>query len=167
MSDPNVYEREHWEADYRDRPVKSRVTRVGAAAGARELGAAVFELEPGGAVAPYHLHHGNEEMLVVLAGRPLLRTPQGTRTLEPGAVVAFLPGPGGAHRITNPTDEAVRVLLISTMSYPEVAEHLSTGTVMAMTAPGQGKVFAGGTERPFLEMYLEALVADREQLDSE
>jgi uncharacterized cupin superfamily protein len=165
MSDPNVLSPE-WEADYRDRPVKSRVTRVGAAAGARQLGASVFELQPGGVVAPYHTHHGNEEMLIVLDGRPLLRTPEGTRTLDPGAVVSFLPGAGGAHRITNPGDDVVRVLLVSTMNYPEVAEHISTGTVMAMTAPGQGRVFPSGTERPFLDMYLEAVAADREQLDA-
>jgi uncharacterized cupin superfamily protein len=79
MSDPNVHE-PAWDADYRDTPVKSRVARVGATAGARQLGASVFELAPGGAVAPYHTHYGNEEMLIVLSGRPLLRTPEATRT---------------------------------------------------------------------------------------
>jgi hypothetical protein len=38
---------------------------------------------------------------------------------------------------------------------------------MAMTAPGQGRVFPKGTARPFLDMYLEAVAADRDQLDDE
>jgi uncharacterized cupin superfamily protein len=160
VTDPNVHEPQ-WESDNRDAPVRNRTARVGAAAGAQQLGAAVFELEPGGAVAPYHLHHGNEELLVVLRGRPLLRTPDGTRRLESGAVVSFRPGPDGAHRISNPGDEPVRVLMISTMRYPEVAEHVSTGTMMAMTGPGEGKVFPSGTDQEFLTMFLAAVAADQ------
>ena len=164
--DPNVHEPD-WEADYRDTPVKMRATRVAAAAGAQRLGASVYELDPGGAVAPYHLHHANEELLVVLSGRPLLRTPQGTRGLEPGSVVSFLPGPGGAHRISNPGPDPVRVLLVSTMIFPEVAEHVSTGATMAMTAPAEGKVFPTGTDQPFLDLYRQAIAADQQQLDGE
>src|SRR3712207_7395055 len=65
---------------------RSRVARVGHHAGASRLGASVYEIGAGGRVSPYHLHHGNEELLVVLAGTPEVRTPAGTRTLEPGAV---------------------------------------------------------------------------------
>jgi uncharacterized cupin superfamily protein len=165
VADPNVHEPE-WESDNRDTSVRNRTARLGAAAGARDLGAAVYELEPGGAVAPYHLHHGNEELLVVLRGRPVLRTPEGVRSLEEGAVVAFLPGPGGAHRITNPGPDPVRVLLISTMRFPEIAEHISTGTTMAMTGPGEGKVFPSGTDQEFLTMYLAAIAADQRLDDS-
>lgn len=164
--DPNVHE-PRWEVDYRDTPIRMRGARVAAAAGARRLGASVYEVQEGGAVAPYHLHHGNEELLVVLAGRPLLRTPEGTRRLQPGAVVSFLPGPDGAHRITNPGPEPIRVLLVSTMEFPEVAEHLSTGTVMAMTGPAEGKVFPGGTEQDFLELYRQAIAADAARLDED
>ena len=166
MSDPNVHE-PAWEVDYRDAPVKMRATRVGAAAGARRLGASVYELAPGGAVAPYHLHHGNEELLVVLSGSPLLRTPEGTRTLAAGAVVSFLPGPGGAHRVSNPTDEPVRVLVVSTMSFPEIAEHVSTGTVLTLTGPGEGRAFPAGAEQDFLALYGQAIARDQEQLDGE
>jgi uncharacterized cupin superfamily protein len=98
----------------------------------------------------------------VLSGHPRLRTPAGSRNLRSGAVVAFPPGPHGAHRVSNPGPEIARVLIISTMRFPEVAEHLSTGTTMAMTAPGAGKVFAAGTDRDFIELYSEAMAADRE-----
>src|SRR3954463_6903358 len=81
-------------------------------------------------------------LLVVLSGRPLLRTPAGTRRLEPGAVIAFPRGPEGAHRIANPDGEPARVLLLSTQNFPEVAEHLATGTTLTLTAPGEGKAFS-------------------------
>jgi uncharacterized cupin superfamily protein len=117
-------------------------------------------MEAGGAVSPYHLHHGNEELLVVLSGRPRLRDPDGTRRLEPGAVVSFLPGPSGAHRISNPGPAPARVLIISTMHFPEVAEHVSTGTTMAMTGPAEGKIFAAGTDQPFSELFTQAMNVD-------
>jgi uncharacterized cupin superfamily protein len=164
MSDPNVLHPE-WEADFRDTPVRMRAVRVGAAAGAQELGASLYEVEPGGVVAPYHLHHANEELAVVLAGEPLLRTPDGTRRLTPGSVVAFVAGPDGAHRMSNPGPEVARVLIVSTMNFPEIAEHVTTGTTLAMTGPGEGKVFPSGNEVEFLEAYQRAIAGDADRYD--
>jgi uncharacterized cupin superfamily protein len=139
--------------------VPERAQRVGAAAGATRLGATVYEIDPGGAVSPYHVHHGNEEMLVVLAGTPSLRTPEGTRRLEAGALVAFRRGGDGAHQVFNASDAPARVLLISTMHFPDVAEHVDTGATLAITSPGAGKTFPAGSDRPTLEMVVEAMRA--------
>jgi uncharacterized cupin superfamily protein len=117
----------------------------------------LYELAPHAAVAPYHVHHANEELMVVLSGRPRLRTPEGERELEPGAVVAFPRGPDGAHQVTNPGDEPVRVLLVSTMNFPDIAEYPDTGALLAMTAPGAGRAFPGDGERPVFDLYREAL----------
>ena len=158
MTDPNLLAPE-WETPP-DMPIKG--VRLGAAAGAQELGATLYELPPGPAVSPYHLHYGNEELLIVLSGRPELRTPEGDRRLEPGAVVAFVRGPDGAHRVSNPEGgEAARVLLVSTMHVPDVAVHLATGAVLAMTEPGGGKVFRGGTDIPVLDALAEAMELDQ------
>ena len=62
--DSNVFETTTWERDIG----AARGTRVGAAAGARELGATLYELDPGGQASPYHMHHANEELLLVLDG---------------------------------------------------------------------------------------------------
>ena len=64
------------------------------------LGATVYELPPDGYVV-YHFHHGSEELLIVLRGRPTLRTPDGERQLDEGDVVYFPTGPEGAHGLTN------------------------------------------------------------------
>jgi uncharacterized cupin superfamily protein len=158
MTEPNLLAPE-WETPP-EMAIKG--VRLGAAAGAQELGATLYELPPGTAVSPYHLHYGNEELLIVLSGRPEVRTPEGDRRLEPGAVVAFVRGPDGAHRVSNHGgEEPARVLLVSTMNVPDVAVHLSTGAVLAMTEPGGGKVFRGGTDVPVLDALAEAMELDQ------
>lgn len=151
-----------WDMDDAGPPWFGRVMRLGARACAREIGVSLYEMDPGGALAPYHLHHGNEELMVVLSGDPLLRTPSGSRRLVPGATVAFPRGSRGAHRVSNPGTQPARVLIFSTMHFPDVAEHPDTGTVMAMTRPGEGQTFPRGSDRSFMELYLRAMDAARE-----
>ena len=128
---PNIDSPE-WEAELPG----LRGVRVGAAAGAEKLGATLYEVDPGGRVSPLHVHHANEELLFVIAGRPTLRTPEGERELEPGEVVAFLSGRRGAHQVLNRGDAPARVLIASTMIYPEVVEHPDSEKVVAMTGRG-------------------------------
>jgi uncharacterized cupin superfamily protein len=72
---PNVFEPEFEpEADL-PAPFRARGAEIGLQAGSRQLGASLYELPPGQAIAPFHLHHNNEEMLIVISGRPTLRTP--------------------------------------------------------------------------------------------
>jgi uncharacterized cupin superfamily protein len=156
MSDPNVFSDE-WQHELGG----VRGTLVGAAAGARDLGATVIELPPGAQAAPYPLHHGNEEMLIVLSGTPELRTPAGVRTLEPGAVVAFVAGAEGAHRVSNASGEPCRYVMISTMRFPDVAEHVDTGATLAIREPGGGKVFPAGSESDVMEAVRAALAAEK------
>src|SRR5919199_4728245 len=138
-------------------PRSLRAARVAAQAGAREIGATLYEIAPGGAISPYHLHHANEELLIVLDGTPRLRTPEGTSTLGPGSVVAFPPGEEGAHQISNAGPQPARVLVCSTMKLPEIAEYLDTGTWLARTGPGQGKVFPPGTDVDIAAAVAEAM----------
>ena len=154
--DPNVFEIESWERE--SGPVRG--TRLGPPAGSSELGCSLFELDPGGQAAPYHVHHGNEELLIVLEGRLELRTPSGTREVSRGAIVGFPAGPDGAHRVRNACDVKARYLMISTMRFPEVAEHLDTGTVFAMRGPGEGWAFPEGSAGDFAELLRRALEAD-------
>jgi uncharacterized cupin superfamily protein len=86
------------------------------------LGATVYELDPDDFVV-YHFHHAWEELLVVLRGRPTLRTPDGERELAEGESVHFPLGAAGAHGIKNETEGRVRFLMASTISSPEVVEY--------------------------------------------
>jgi uncharacterized cupin superfamily protein len=92
--------------------------RAGPQLGARRTGASVYELPPGQAVCPYHYEYGEEEWLLVLAGRASVRTPEGTEQLEPFELAFFETGPAGAHQIRNETDAPVRVLMWSEVVVP-------------------------------------------------
>jgi len=116
-------------------PLRGRTARVGAPAGAERLGATLYEIDPGHSGSPFHLHHANEEMIVVLVGRPTLRTLEGPRPLEPGDVVACPAGPTGAHQLQNRTDDPVRVLVVSTMIYPETVEMPDSDKILVISHP--------------------------------
>jgi uncharacterized cupin superfamily protein len=114
-----------------------RQARVGHQAGTTRLGASVYEVDPGQSLCPYHWHAGNEEMLIVLSGRPVLRTPEGERELAEGELVSFPRGERGAHGVYNRTDAPIRVLLLSEMNAPDVVAYPDSGKVMAREqAPG-------------------------------
>ena len=87
-----------------------------------QLGATVYELGPGN-FSVYHFHHGSEELLIVLRGRPTLRSPEGERQLAEGEAVHFPTGPDGAHGLRNDTDQPVRFLVAGIRVSPEVAEY--------------------------------------------
>jgi uncharacterized cupin superfamily protein len=42
----------------------------------------LYELPPESSSFPLHVHHANEETLIVLAGRPILRTLDGKREVQ-------------------------------------------------------------------------------------
>jgi uncharacterized cupin superfamily protein len=86
------------------------------------LGASLYELGPGNSVV-YHFHHGSEELLIVLRGRPMLHGPDGDRQLDEGEVVHFPVGPAGAHGLRNDTDELVRYVVAGIRVSPEVVEY--------------------------------------------
>ncbi|HKP91557.1 MAG TPA: cupin domain-containing protein [Thermoleophilaceae bacterium] len=86
--------------------------------GAKATGVTVYDLEPGQAVCPYHYEHGEEEWLLVVAGTPSVRTPEGTEGLEPNDVVFFPTGPEGAHQVRNDSDARARVLMWSNVVFP-------------------------------------------------
>jgi uncharacterized cupin superfamily protein len=100
-----------------------------------QLGATVYELGPGN-TAVYHFHHGSEELLVVLRGRPTLRTPDGERQLAEGEVVHFPLGPDGAHGMRNDTDDAVRYVVAGIRVSPEVVEYPETRQITAQARTG-------------------------------
>jgi uncharacterized cupin superfamily protein len=99
------------------------------------LGMSVYELPPGEKSFPYHLHHANEELLIVLAGTPTLRTADEERILARGDTAVFRRGQEGAHQVRNDSDEPVRYLMVSTLIAPDVAQYPDSGKVGAMARP--------------------------------
>jgi uncharacterized cupin superfamily protein len=114
----------------RDRPGFSwRRAPVGRLLGAEKIGASLYELQPGERSFPYHYEYGNEEWLLVVAGRPTLRDPSGEHELRPGDVVCFPEGPEGAHQVRNDSEEPSRILIVSTRVTPDTAVYPDSGKV--------------------------------------
>lgn len=130
-----------WDAEV-PAPFDFKAVRLARRAGSQRLGATLYEVAPGGAVSPLHTQLANEELVIALAGPVTFRTPEGERVLAPGEVVACPTGREGAHQLLNRGEEPARVLVASTMQFPEVAEHLDSGKVLVATGPERSDVEA-------------------------
>ena len=60
---------------------RAGMARFGPSIGASQMGASLYELPPGQSICPYHYEYPEEEWLVVLSGRVLLRHPGGEQEL--------------------------------------------------------------------------------------
>ena len=129
MADVNLYEIETETVAGRPAGYELSLARVGGLIGASALGLTVYDLAPGQSAFPYHYELGREEWLLVLAGRPTLRDPDGEEELALGDLVVFPEGEDGAHKVTNNTDEAVRIAMISNKDEPSVSFYPDSGKV--------------------------------------
>ena len=131
---PNVYDND-WGEQQEDWSGGGALSKRLVPGGGPFLGATVYELGRGNFMV-YHAHHGSEELLIVLRGRPTLRTPDGERALDEGEVVHFATGPAGAHGLRNDTDEPVRYVVAGTRVSPEVVEYPDLGQVTGQSKHG-------------------------------
>ena len=95
-----------------------------------QIGATLYELADGQSAAAYHFHHGVEEWLVVVAGSPTVRTPEGERLLRAGDTLCFPAGPTGAHQVTGPGT----VLVVAESRLPDLVEQPESGAVEVRSA---------------------------------
>jgi len=93
------------------------------------IGASIYLIKAGQKSFPYHFHHANEEMLIVLEGDVVIRTPNGEVEAGPGDAQIFRTGPSGAHQVINKSDKDARIVMMSTMVEPEIAEYPDSGNV--------------------------------------
>jgi uncharacterized cupin superfamily protein len=118
-----------WDSENDRDGYRHRVAAVGRRLGANLLGGSVYELPPGEKTWPYHYELGCEEWLIVLSGRPTLRSPDGEQELDPGDFAVFQEGPDGAHLVENRSDEPCRVLILSSKSPLAIVHYPDSGKV--------------------------------------
>ncbi len=127
----NFLHDEPW--DQVDEELQMRVRWFGHPFGADILGASLRELLPGSPGGWLHMHYGVEEMFFVLSGTLTVRTPEREEELSRGDVVYFPEGPDGLHTFSNPTDEPVRLLGISSKRFPDVVAYPERGVAWVAT----------------------------------
>ncbi|HEX7639512.1 MAG TPA: cupin domain-containing protein [Burkholderiaceae bacterium] len=120
----------------------SRGARLAPGTAARKLGASVDVVEPGMRSCPYHLHHAQEEMFVVLEGRGTLRVAGEEVPIKAGDVIFVPPGPDYPHQIVNSSDAPLKYLSVSTTDTPEICEYPDSGKILSMARTPDGGRFS-------------------------
>lgn len=114
---------------------------LGAALGLTKLGCSVITVPAGHRAFPFHAHHANDELFVVLEGEGELRLGEARRPLRAGDVVGCPAGGAEtAHQIRNSGAGVLRYVAVSTMLDPEVAEYPDSGKIGVLSL-GEGRDF--------------------------
>jgi len=98
---------------------------------AQKLGASIDILAPGKRGCPYHLHHAQEEMFIILEGEGTLRVAGEMLPLRTGDVIFIPPGPDYPHQIINTSDQPLKYVSISTQEQPEICEYPDSSKFLA------------------------------------
>jgi uncharacterized cupin superfamily protein len=112
--------------------------RLGTGTAAEKLGASFDIVAPGKISCPYHFHHAQEEMFVVLEGQGTLRVAGERLPIRAGDVVFIPPGPQYPHQFINTSDAPLKYLSISTRESPEFVEYPDSGKHSAIVRHRDG-----------------------------
>jgi len=122
------------ERQVREPLYETLTARLAPGTAARKLGASVDTVAPGKRSCPYHFHHAQEEMFIVIEGSGTLRVAGEMLPLRAGDVVFIPPGPTYPHQIINTSNDPLKYLSVSTRETPEVCEYPDSGKYLAMAS---------------------------------
>ncbi|MEQ1900673.1 MAG: cupin domain-containing protein [Devosia sp.] len=115
--------------------------RIGPKIGVKDLGISFSEVPPGKSGCPFHNHHVEDEIFIILEGEGTYRFGKVSYPIKAGDVLgAPAGGQETAHQIINTGSVPLRYFGISTMSLADVCEY-----------PDSGKfgVFSRSTRNPY------------------
>lgn len=96
--------------------------------GLKNIGAVYTVVPPGKAACPFHVHHMEDEMFVILSGKGSYRFGDDVFAVGAGDVLG---APAGrtefAHQLTNVWEEPLCYLAVSSISDTEVCEYPDSG----------------------------------------
>lgn len=102
--------------------------RIGPMIGVKDLGISYSEVQPGKSACPFHNHHVEDEMFIILDGEGTYRFGAQSYPIKAGDVLgAPAGGQETAHQIINTGTRPLRYYGISTMSLAEVCEYPDSG----------------------------------------
>jgi uncharacterized cupin superfamily protein len=102
--------------------------RIGPKIGVKDLGISYSEVPPGKSGCPFHNHHVEDEMFIILEGEGVYRFGDQTYPIRAGSVLgAPAGGRETAHQIINTGTTTLRYYGISTMSLADVCEYPDSG----------------------------------------
>lgn len=111
--------------------------RIGEKSGLKALGFGYSEVPPGKSGCPFHNHHVEDEMFVVLEGEGTYRFGQESFAFKAGDVlVAPAGGQDTAHQIINTGTVMLKFIAISNKSAIEVCEYPDSGKFLVSSLAG-------------------------------
>lgn len=117
----------------------SRGARLTPGTAAGHLGASYDVIAPGKRACPYHYHHAQEEMFVILKGQGTLRVAGELIPVREGDVICIPPGEDLPHQLINTSQEDLAYLSISTQESPDVCGYPDSGKRMAIFHDADGR----------------------------
>lgn len=135
--DPQSLELEHWqEGSF----FESRDASFGAMLGLRDLGISYGEVPPGKSGCPFHNHHIEEELFIILSGEGEYRLGDKRHAVKAGDVLgAPAGGPETAHHLINTGTTPLKYLGISANAKAEIVEYPDSGKFLAKARGVDGK----------------------------
>lgn len=107
--------------------------------GARKLGYNLTVVPPGKVQCPFHSHHGEEEMFLIIEGEGELRFGDKRYPIRKHDVIACPPGgPDVAHQIINTGKTTMRYLALSTLSELDACEYPDSQKISIVTGSPRG-----------------------------
>ena len=98
---------------------------------ARKLAAGLNVVPAGKRACPYHLHHAQEEMFVILEGTGTLRVAGEMLPVKAGDVIVIPSGRDYPHQLINTSSRVLKYLAIGTTDEPEICEYPDSGKYLA------------------------------------
>lgn len=125
-----------------DEKFTCQMASVGGELGLKKLGVSAIAVEPGKRAFPFHNHHGNDELFVILAGEGTYRFGDATFPIKAGDICAApFGGPEMAHQIINTGTTTLRYVAVSTSQDPDVVEYPDAPGKFGALAIGEGRSF--------------------------
>ncbi len=107
---------------------ESADVRIGPMIGLKSLGISYSEVPPGKSSCPFHNHHVEDELFIILEGEGTYRFGADSYPIKAGDVLgAPAGGHETAHQIINTGSEPLRYYGVSTMSLADVCEYPDSG----------------------------------------
>lgn len=111
------------------------------------LGAVYTTLPPGKSACPFHVHHAEDEMFVILEGSGSYRFGEAVYEIQAGDVLgAPIGGAEYAHKITNTGDAPLRYVAISSKAPIDVCEYPDSGKFMVRSDGKEQFTYVGRVE---------------------
>lgn len=123
-------------------PFQEKCARISDKIGAKKLGYSISIVPPDKKVCPFHNHHINEEMFLILEGSGTLRFGEEEYAIKQHDIIACPPGGREvAHQIVNTSESDIKYLCLSTNEPYDICEYPDSDKVLAMAGEQGNRKF--------------------------